>query len=144
MYLGLLNKPLFRWLMGYQGVADRTKITNAEIDAYLDLLRRDDNGRAFLKIMRGFELTREKADLYVGVLRSTRYPVRIVGGRPTPHSRSTSAVNRPVRPPDSTRSTDSRASTSYRRTRLRPWPMKSSRPHEADIGPLSELSTVRT
>ena len=84
VYLGLLNKPLFRWLMGYQGVADRTKITNAEIDAYLDLLRCHDNGRAFLKIMRGFELTREKADLYVGVLRSPHYPVRIVWGEADP------------------------------------------------------------
>ena len=70
--------------MGYQGVADRSKITTAEVDAYLDLLRRHDNGRAFLKIMRGFELTREKADLYVGVLRSTRYPVRIVWGEADP------------------------------------------------------------
>jgi pimeloyl-ACP methyl ester carboxylesterase len=84
VYLRLLNKPLFRWLMGYQGVADRSKVTAAEVDAYLDLLRRRDGGRAFLKIMRGFELTREKADLYVGVLRSTRYPVRIVWGEADP------------------------------------------------------------
>lgn len=27
-YLRLLNKPVFRWLMGYQAVADRSKITN--------------------------------------------------------------------------------------------------------------------
>ena len=33
--------------MSHQGVADRSKITNAEVDAYLDLLRRQDNGRAF-------------------------------------------------------------------------------------------------
>ena len=84
LYLRLLNKPLFRWLMGYQGVADRSKITDAELDAYLDLLRRGDGGRAFLKIMRGFELTREKRDLYVGVLRDTRYPVRIVWGEADP------------------------------------------------------------
>ena len=84
VYLRLLNKPLFRWLMGYQGVADRSKITDAEIDAYLDLLRRQDDGRAFLKIMRGFELTRAKAELYVGVLCSTGYPVRIVWGEADP------------------------------------------------------------
>ena len=84
IYLRLLKKPVFRWLMGYQGVADRSKITNAEVDAYLDLLRRDDGGRAFLKIMRGFELTRAKRDLYVGVLRSMRYPVRIVWGEADP------------------------------------------------------------
>jgi pimeloyl-ACP methyl ester carboxylesterase len=39
---------------------------------------------AFLKIMRGFELTREKRDLYVGVLRSHRYPVQIVWGAADP------------------------------------------------------------
>ena len=38
----------------------------------------------FLKIMRGFELTRAKRDLYVGVLRSMRYPVRIVWGEADP------------------------------------------------------------
>ena len=84
LYLRMLNKPLFRWLMGYQGIADRSQITTAELDAYLDLLRRSDGGRAFLKIMRGFELTREKRDLYVGVVRDKRYPVRIVWGEDDP------------------------------------------------------------
>jgi hypothetical protein len=42
--------------MRRQGIADLSKITTA----YLVLLRRTDNGRAFLKIMRGFELTRAK------------------------------------------------------------------------------------
>ncbi len=46
--------------MRRQGIADLSKITTAELDAYLVLLRRTDNGRAFLKIMRGFELTRAK------------------------------------------------------------------------------------
>jgi haloalkane dehalogenase len=50
----LLNQPTFRWLMRHQGIADLSKITTAELDAYLVLLRRTDNGRAFLKIMRGF------------------------------------------------------------------------------------------
>ncbi len=27
LYLRMLNKPLFRWLMGYQGIADRSRIT---------------------------------------------------------------------------------------------------------------------
>ena len=84
LYLRMLNKPLFRWLMGYQGIADRSQITTAELDAYLDLLRRSDGGRAFLKIMRGFELTREKRELYVGVVRDNRYPVRIVWGEDDP------------------------------------------------------------
>ena len=76
-YLLLLNQPTFRWLLRHQG-ADLSKITTAEADAYLVLLRRTDNGRAFLKIMRGFELTRAKRDLYVGVLRGRAFPVQII------------------------------------------------------------------
>jgi haloalkane dehalogenase len=84
IYLRILNKPLFRWLMRLQGVADLTKITNAELDAYLDLLRRVDHGRAFLKIMRGFEQTPAKRQRYTAVLRSGRYPVQIVWGEADP------------------------------------------------------------
>lgn len=40
VYLRILNKPLFRLLTRWQGIADQTKITNVELDAYLDLLRR--------------------------------------------------------------------------------------------------------
>jgi haloalkane dehalogenase len=84
IYLRIINKPLFRWLMRLQGVADLTKITNAELDAYLDLLRRVDGGRAFLKIMRGFERTPAKRQLYLSVLRSGQYPVEIVWGEADP------------------------------------------------------------
>ena len=125
--LRMLTKPLFRWLMGYLGIGDRSQITNAELDAYLDLLRRGDGGRAFLEIMRGFELTREKRELYAKVLRNKRYPVRIVWGKTTRRSRSRCRVSRRASPPDSTRSSGFPASTSSRRTRLRPWPRRFSR-----------------
>ena len=84
VYLRILNRPLFRWLMRRQAVQDRSQVTSAELDAYLKLLRRGDGGRAFLQIMRGFELNRTKLDLYVGVLRSERYPVQIVWGEADP------------------------------------------------------------
>jgi haloalkane dehalogenase len=83
-YLRLLNPPTFRWLIRRQGVADLSKITTAELDAYLVLLRRTDNGRAFLKIIRGFELTPAKRDLYVGLLRSRAFPVQIIWGEADP------------------------------------------------------------
>ena len=90
-YLLLLNQPTLRWLMRHQGIADLSKITTAELDAYLVLLRHTDNGRAFLKIMRGFELTRAKRDLYVGLLRSRvgllrscAFPVQIILGKADP------------------------------------------------------------
>lgn len=83
--------------MRRQGVADLSKITTAELDAYLVLLRRTDNGRAFLKIMRGFELTRAKRD--VGLLRSRAFPVQIVWGRRTRPSRSPRSVRSLAAPP---------------------------------------------
>lgn len=77
-YLRCLNKPLFRVLMRMQGIADPAAVTADELGAYVDLLRRGDGGAAFLKIMRGFERTRAKQELYVGVVSSDRYPVQVV------------------------------------------------------------------
>ncbi len=84
VYLRALSKPAFRRLMALQGVADRSAVPNAELDAYVDLLKRGDGGRAFLKIMRGFERTAAKGDLYRSVLASDRYPVQVVWGTKDP------------------------------------------------------------
>ncbi len=84
VYLRALSKPAFRALMSLQGVADRSAVPNAELDAYVDLLKREDRGRAFLKIMRGFERTAVKRDLYRSVLASDRYPVQVVWGTRDP------------------------------------------------------------
>ena len=84
IYLRTLTKPAFRFLMGLQGIADRSAVSNAELDAYVDLLKREDGGRAFLKIMRGFERTPSKQQLYRGVLGSDRYPVQVVWGERDP------------------------------------------------------------
>jgi len=84
VYLRALSKPAFRLLMGLQGVADRSAVPNAELDAYVDLLKREDGGRAFLKIMRGFERTAVKRDLYRAVLASDRYPVQVIWGTRDP------------------------------------------------------------
>jgi len=84
LYLKTLSKPAFRILMGLQGVADRSAVANAELDAYVDLLKREDRGRAFLKIMRGFERTAAKRDLYRSVVSSDRYPVQVIWGAQDP------------------------------------------------------------
>ena len=84
LYLRVINPPAFRLLMHWQGVAERSKVTRAELDAYLMLLRRADGGRAFLKIMRGFELTRAKQDRYEAVLRDRRIRVQIVWSEADP------------------------------------------------------------
>ncbi len=84
VYLRALSKPAFRALMSLQGVADRSAVLNAELDAYVYLLKREDGGRAFLRIMRGFERTTVKRDLYRSVLGSDRYPVQVVWGAQDP------------------------------------------------------------
>lgn len=84
VYLRSLTKALFRLLMRIQGVQDMSKVSKDELGAYVDLLRRDDGGAAFLKIMRGFELTTAKRERYVGVLHSGSYPVQVVWGENDP------------------------------------------------------------
>ena len=84
LYLRTLTKPAFRALMALQGVGDMSKVEPAELDAHVDLLKRDDGGWAFLRIMRGFERTREKRDLYMSALRDVPYPVRVVWGAEDP------------------------------------------------------------
>lgn len=84
VYLGTLNKPLFRVLMRMQAVEDMSAVSVAELDAYVDLLKMGDGGRAFLRIMRGFERTAQKEALYQRVLRDGHYPVQIVWGAKDP------------------------------------------------------------
>jgi pimeloyl-ACP methyl ester carboxylesterase len=84
VYLRTLTKPAFRILMRLQGIENMGAVSAAELDAYVDLLRVEDGGRAFLQIMRGFERTAEKQRLYEGVLRDGRYPVQIVWGANDP------------------------------------------------------------
>jgi pimeloyl-ACP methyl ester carboxylesterase len=84
LYLGSLTKPAFRALMRLQRIEDMGAVTRAELDAYVDLLRGGDHGRAFLQIMRAFERTPEKRQLYEGVLRDRPYPVQIVWGAKDP------------------------------------------------------------
>lgn len=84
LYLRALTKPAFRVLMALQGIADRSIVPGAELDAYVDLLKREDGGRAFLQIMRGFQRTPEKERLYRGVVGSDAYPVQVVWGAQDP------------------------------------------------------------
>jgi haloalkane dehalogenase len=78
LWLRGLNKPMFRVLMRLQGVENLDALTTAELDAYLELMRGDDGGRAFLRTMRSTERTPEKEALYRSVVGSGRYPVQVV------------------------------------------------------------------
>jgi haloalkane dehalogenase len=83
-WLATMRGRAFAQLMYYAGIEDRSAVTRDELAAYVALLKREDGGRAFLKVMRGFERTREKRDLYVGALGDHRHPVQVVWGAGDP------------------------------------------------------------
>ena len=76
----LLETSLFRHL----GVVDRGAVSPAELYAYRELLTRLDGGRAFLRIMRGFELTEQKRRFLWEGLAERSYPARVVWGERDP------------------------------------------------------------
>jgi pimeloyl-ACP methyl ester carboxylesterase len=84
VWLASMVPLTFRQLMYYAGIADRRAVPVAEIDAHVELLKREDGGAAFLKIMRGFELTADKSRLYRGTVAEVPYPVQIVWGARDP------------------------------------------------------------
>jgi haloalkane dehalogenase len=84
--LWLWGTPRFAFIQLFymQGIANRSATSRDEIDAYRVLIRRGDAGRAFLKVMRGFELTEEKQRfLWEGIARND-WPTRIVWGEKDP------------------------------------------------------------
>ena len=86
LWLRGMNRAAFRMLMRRTGVLDQQAVADDELDAHLALLRRGDGGRAFLRIMRSFELNRAAQERYVAALRGP-YPVRIVWGDRDPFLR---------------------------------------------------------
>ena len=66
------------------GIANRTAVPRADIYAHVALLRLQDRGRAFLKVMRGFELTDERERFFREGLGARSYPARLVWGERDP------------------------------------------------------------
>lgn len=83
-WLASMTRPSFLALMYLIGVKDRSVTPPAELMAYVDMLKRGDGGQAFLKIMRGFERTHAKTELYRSTLREVPYPVQVLWGRDDP------------------------------------------------------------
>jgi pimeloyl-ACP methyl ester carboxylesterase len=74
----------FTELFYRQGVADRSATPRHEVRSHYELLRRGDGGRAFLRIMRGFELTTAKQRYLWEGLANRPWPARIVWGERDP------------------------------------------------------------
>lgn len=75
---------LFSELFYLQGVGSRAAVSRAEIYAHRRLLLGQDRGRAFLRIMRGFELTAEKESFLIDGLANRSYPAQVLWGRDDP------------------------------------------------------------
>ncbi len=85
MWLRSTPLPAFVALFRNQGVARRDAISRADVEVYRHLVRRDDNGRAFLRIMRGFDLSEERSRALAEGLGAARsFPARIVWGELDP------------------------------------------------------------
>ena len=87
LWLRGMIDPLFVQLMYRQGIArenpERVAVPPEELLVHLRLLRREDGGRAFLKMMRCFETTAQKQARYLAVFDHDR-PVQVVWGARDP------------------------------------------------------------
>jgi haloalkane dehalogenase len=80
LWLRGMVAPAFAELFYLETVADRAAVPRVEVYAHHALLKRDDGGRAFLEIMRGFELTEAKERFFLEGLRAATYPRQVVWG----------------------------------------------------------------
>ncbi|RDV12648.1 alpha/beta hydrolase [Pontibacter diazotrophicus] len=74
------------WQLMFKGLgaSNTDVIPTEEINAYVDLLKRDDGGKAFLKIMRNFEDSVAFRELCHQAVQDVPYPVQAVWGAEDP------------------------------------------------------------
>lgn len=68
----------FRFLMKLQGIGDFSQVSEAEVNAYLALMKGNDRGRAFRRVSRSAQATPEKQELYRRVVGCRSYPVQVL------------------------------------------------------------------
>lgn len=84
LYLRASTRPALVELFYLQGIGDRAAVPRAEVGAYYDLIKREDGGAAFLRIMRGFELTAAKQEFLWSGLAARECPATVLWGRNDP------------------------------------------------------------
>ena len=84
VWLRASPRLLFSEIFYSLGIAERALVPRSDIYAHVALVRLRDRGRAFLKIMRGFELTEEKERFFRTGLSARDYPARLVWGERDP------------------------------------------------------------
>lgn len=83
-WLASMNRYSIQPLMWMVGVNGRGAAAPPELAAYAVQLKQGDGGEAFLRIMRGFEPTAEKAELYRSVVGDASRPAEILWGARDP------------------------------------------------------------
>jgi len=74
-----MNSPIIFPFFHWKGILAGPSY--AEIRAYGELLMRSDGGKAFRKIMNGFETTREFEERILAPLRDRKFPAQIIWGK---------------------------------------------------------------
>jgi pimeloyl-ACP methyl ester carboxylesterase len=82
--LALTNHTTWQLMFNSLGLESNDRISKEEINAYVDLLKREDGGKAFLKIMRSFNHSEEFRALCYRAVQNVPYPVQAVWGAEDP------------------------------------------------------------
>jgi len=82
--LAMLTPTTFPLMMKFAGVVNNDVISHEETGAYMHLLKREDDGKAFLKIMRSFEDSKEFTESCYRAWQNEAYPVQLVWGEKDP------------------------------------------------------------
>ncbi|MDT0644276.1 alpha/beta hydrolase [Zunongwangia sp. F363] len=82
--LKMLTRNTWPVMFSTLGVSNASAIPGEEIKAYVDLLKREDNGKAFLKIMRNFANSPQFRESCLQAVQNTTYPVQAIWGKDDP------------------------------------------------------------
>lgn len=82
--LAMVSHLTWPLLFNTMGVESDDRIPKEEINAYVDLLKRDDDGKAFLKIMRNFDQSEDFRTLCYKAVQQVPYPIQAVWGAKDP------------------------------------------------------------
>lgn len=82
--LAALKHPTWHLMFSQMGVNQTSDIPKEEIYAYVDLLKREDGGNAYLKLMRNFDHSPEFRDKCYRAVQNVPYPVQAIWGENDP------------------------------------------------------------
>jgi pimeloyl-ACP methyl ester carboxylesterase len=78
--LASIQYPTWYLMFSTMGIYDTFQIPKEDVFAYVDLLKREDGGRAFLKVMRNFESSEEFRDQCMRAVKNVAYPIQAIWG----------------------------------------------------------------